>query len=483
MRQKHLRLIIAVFVIAVLAITLSSCGKKTDLPPIYLNIDGDIIGGLEQVDLAKMQASSYTYEDDGTQQNGEGWPLNDVLHNISPLYTNNRLMITSKDGVSVLVEYPLTGTLYIYLNDENKLCAKGLNYPRACGIKDISELTFITSDTPSSGYKVLTKDAATYISGGNAKLKLYTLEAANIKDGNTADKYVKAADNSVSGFTGKNTNIVYYQDYDIAANASARLLSWQQGKLFCSGGNGSNPSKAVFGFVTGTNKLISDAYYDMKAAIDADKKVMFILPDGFSWQQANTFSDQLTTLKPGANSALAASTHLSISPVALAAMVTGQSPLVNGVHFDEGESRAVLPLAADDIFKYAADKGKSVSYIEGSGNLILTSVTPQYSVSDEAVYNNAKQAKADGKELIFVHFHEIDDTNHQYGPLSSKSQTKLLIIESYIRDLINGFDGVVIIVPDHGHNTLYDQNNNAYGKHGMFTASDMYVPYYVFGDL
>lgn len=491
MMQKHLRLIIAVFVVALLAITLSSCGKKTDPPPIYLNIDGDISGELMQIDLAKMQTSSYTYEDDGAQQNGEGWLLSDILRNIPLLYTDNSLMITSQDGVSALVNYPLTGTLYIYLNDDNKLCAKGTNYPRASGIKDISELTFITANTPTSGYKVITKyttdaaDATTYVSAGNAKLRLYSLEAENIKDGNTTSKYIKATDNSVSGFTGKNTNIVYYKDYDIAANASAYLLSWQQGKLFCSNTSDSanNSAKAVFGFVTGTNKLISDAYYDMKVAIDANKKVMFILPDGFSWQQANTFNDQLTTLKLGDNSTLAASTHLSISPVALAAIVTGQPPLINGVHFDEGESRAVLPLAVDDIFKYAANKGKSVSYIEGNGNLILASVTPQYSISDEDVYNNAKQAKSDGKEVIFVHFHEIDDTNHEYGPLSSKAQTKLLIIESYIRDLINGFDGIVVIVPDHGHNTLYDQDNKAYGKHGMFTALDMYVPYYVFGDL
>ena len=54
---------------------------------------------------------------------------------------------------------------------------------------------------------------------------------------------------------------------------------------------------------------------------------MFILPDGFSLQQAEHFKDYLTTLKMGDNTAIAASTNLSISPVALAAIVTGQSPL------------------------------------------------------------------------------------------------------------------------------------------------------------
>jgi len=473
--------IIVFFLVAVLAsVTLISVMLAVINPtadPVYLAIDGDIAGGYCTIDLAKTEKVSYTYTEDEAEAWGEGWNLNDALAKVSPTYTHNKLMMTATDGISALIEYPLTGTVYIYQDGDGKLCAKGIDYPKVTGLKDISEITIITSDTATDGYKILSQNTTEMISRGNAKLKLFDFVVENKLGDNTADKYRVAADRSVSGFTGKNKNIVYYEDYDIEKNASLASLNWVTGKLVCQYGD---RAKSVFGFATGTDKLILDAFYDMKTALDAGKKVMLILPDGFSWEQANTFGDDLTTLKLGENSVMAASTHLSISPVALAAMVTGRSPYSNGVHFDEGESRAVLCPNVDDIFKYAVDNGKFVAYLEGSGNLILTSVTPQYSTSDYLTYQKASQAIQAGTDLIFAHFHETDDTNHAYGPLSSEAKTKLLITESYIGNLMAEFDGVVIVVPDHGHNTLYDEDGNAYGKHGMFTALDMYVPYYIF---
>ena len=449
---------------------LSSCNSAES---VYLMLDGDIEGGALLYNLADLEKKSYFYNGDGGEQKGEGWLLADALADVKPLYPRNRLIITASDGVSALLLYPLTGAVYLYQNEEGKLCAKGIDYPKVVGIKDIAEITLVTTDTATEGYKVLTSDGGTFVSRGNAKLKLFDFVVENKLGENTADKYVAAADRSVCAFTGKNKNTLYYEDYDIKKNASLENLSWANGKLTCGG-------KPVHGFVTGAEKLITDAYTDMKTALDEGKRVLFILPDGFSWEQANTFEEELSTLKPAGNTTLAASTHLSISPVALAAIVTGQTPFVNGVHFDEGESRAVLEPETDDIFKYAADRGKTAAYLEGSGNLILTSVQPQYSTSDDQIYQKALQAVQNGTDLVFVHFHEIDDANHEYGPLSSQAKSKVLVTEGYIEFLTAQFDGVVIIVPDHGHNTLYDGAGKPYGKHGMFTALDMYVPYYLF---
>lgn len=465
----------AVFMLILFALlasgTLASC--HPDPEPVYLMLDGDIGGGSVLYNLAGLEKKSYTYNDEDGAQKGEGWLLADALAGVTPLYPHNKLMLTASDGVSALLAYPLTGTVYLYVSEEGQLCAKGIDYPRVVGIKDIAEITLITTDEATEGYKVLTPDATTFVSRGNAKRKLFDFVAENKLGENTADKYVAAADRSVTAFTGRNKNTVYFEDYDIKKNASLENLSWADGRLTCAG-------KPVAGFVTGAEKLITDAYQDMKTALDAGKRVLFILPDGFSREQANAFADELSTLKPAEHTALAASTHLSISPVALAAMVTGETPFVNGVHFDEGQSRAVLAPQTDDIFQYAADRGKSVAYLEGSGNLIVTSVQPQYSTSDYQIYQKALQAVQNGIDLIFVHFHEIDDVNHAYGPLSSQAKSKVLVTEGYIAFLTAQFDGVVVIVPDHGHNTLYDGDGKAYGKHGMFTALDMYVPYYLF---
>ena len=93
---------------------------------------------------------------------------------------------------------------------------------------------------------------------------------------------------------------------------------------------------------------------------------MFILPDGYSLQQAEAFKDGLGALNVSRAKHTAVSTNRSISPVALAAIFTGQSPYHTGIHFAEDESRAVLKPNVPDIFEYAAEKGKSVKYTVAS---------------------------------------------------------------------------------------------------------------------
>lgn len=474
--KKKTSLILVFLLICVLFATLSACNKAT----ANIIIDGDIAGGEVSVNLQKIKQEKYTYDDDGTNVKAKGWNLKTVLEKADYLYDDNYLMITSaRDGVSVLLEAPLTGTVYLYKNNEGKLCSKGLDYPRATGIKDISEITVITKNTENitEGFKVLTVNKTEYISRGNAKLKLFELSAINKMGDNAADKYLPAADLTVSHFTGRDDNVAYFTDYDMLKSADFKTLSWKQGNLTLKNGNESKP---VYGFATGVDTTILDFYSLMKEEIDADKKVMFILPDGFSWQQANLFENDLNTLKASRAQGCATSTHLSISPVALAAIVTGQSPFVNGVHFDQDESRAVLKPKVPDIFDYAVSRDKSVSYLEGCGNLIVTNVLPSYGLSDRQTYENAKAAIAADKDLIFVHFHEIDDTNHKYSAISAQSKAKCMEIDGYIADLKAQFNGKIIIVPDHGHNVLYDENNNAYGKHGMFTNFDMYIPYFIY---
>jgi hypothetical protein len=476
MRKQQVKLIIIAFIALAAALALFACNSK----PVILTIDGDIEGGIAETDLAKLKAVKFSYDDDGETVEAKGYGLSGILEGIKMLYPDNKIMITASDGVSAVVRYPLTSDIYIYINDNGAVCAKGIGYPKVVGIKDIAEITVITQNEATEGYRIVSPLSDTvFVSRGNAKLRLFDFIAENHLGENIAEKYEKGKGFAVSDFTDKVKNAVYFEDYDILPDAGGAPLDWKGGKLVCKTGEEYKP---VFGFAVNADKLILDAFADMKNALDGGKKVMFILPDGFSLQQAEHFKDYLTTLKMGDNTAIAASTNLSISPVALAAIVTGQSPFVNGVHFDKGESRAVLPVKVDDIFKYAENQGKSVSYIEGKGNLIITSVNDKvtYSVSDQRAYQNGIKAINDGADLIFIHFHEIDDVNHSDGPLSDEAKDKILEIEGYIEDLISRFDGTVIIVPDHGHNTLYDAGGNAYGAHGLFTSLDMFVPYYVF---
>lgn len=460
---------VILFFIVVLIAMITSCNVNDNTQ--ILIVDGDVLNEQVQVDLTSIKKEKYSY-DDGMTIRTRGWNLSSIIQEIEYLKTDSYLMITGKDdGVSALIEGTITGTIYLYYDDEGFLSAKSIDYPPVCSIKNISEITIIAKDIENSGYKILSENNIEYVSRGNAKLKLYEKNAENILGENTALKYTLKIDNTVSTFTSYEENVVYYLDYDIETNADLNRMSWASGGLVIN-------EKQVFGFAIGTSRMIYNAFDEIKTSLEIGEKVMYILPDGFSYEQAKYFSDDLDLLKP-VNAELALSTHLAISPVALASIVTGKTPFVNGVFFNESQSRSVLEPKVSDIFSYANSLGKSISYLEGNSNLIITSVSPILSLSDFEINEKAKNAISEGDDLIFIHFHEIDDTNHEYGPLSNQALTKISYIESYIEYLVDQFDGKVIIVPDHGHMTMYDENNIPYGDHGLFTNLDMFVPYYV----
>ena len=115
-----------------------------------------------------------------------------------------------------------------------------------------------------------------------------------------------------------------------------------------------------------------------------------------------------------------ASVHPAISNVALASMLTGVSPYENGI-----VKREVKPPKVGDIFEYALSQGKKVKYIEGNSTLITTSIQPILNApdidgfTDANVFNSARTALEDELDLIFIHFHGIDDINHEYSPIST----------------------------------------------------------------
>jgi len=107
--------------------------------------------------------------------------------------------------------------------------------------------------------------------------------------------------------------------------------------------------------------------------------------------------------------------------------------------------------------------------------MIQTSLAPALSLDDAEVYANARKALEDGADLLFAHFHEIDDISHQYGPAARQTMKKIREVDGYVHSLAEGFGGRVIIAADHGQHGTED----GYGSHGEFLREDMVVPYLI----
>lgn len=437
--MKKSKNILLMILIVAFALLLWSCDKN-NRTPINVCIDGDIENGVAFVDLNAF--------------NTQNVPLKSILKKVMPLSDDFDVLITPVFGNSTLLTARELDGTSISTTADGKY-----------RIDNISEITVVSKIDTKKGVKILTMDSTLEMGRGTAKMKLYS----QIDDTN---EYKQIA-TKTNEFLVADKIVAYFKDYDMQKNVDDKLLSWKQGSLILD-------EKPVYGFASGTDVTLMDFYEKMKDCVDNNKKVMFILPDGFSLEQSKAFGDDLSVLSFDKASGVSLSVNRAISPVALATIVTGKSPYQTGVHFDENQMRSILKPNATDIFEYATSQGKSVAYLEGSGNLIIASVGATYGLTDRITYENAVKAINQGKDLIFVHFHEIDDENHRNGPLSESAKTKCVEIDYYINSLIAQFNGTIIIVSDHGHNTVYDSRNNPQGKHGSFTNLDMYIPYFIY---
>jgi len=228
-----------------------------------------------------------------------------------------------------------------------------------------------------------------------------------------------------------------------------------------------------------TTRMITAVSDDALRFLEQGERVMIIELDGLGWKMLEMAdAPYLKSLQP--QEALVC--YPPISPVGLASMLTGATPDIHGIHDRENRQ-----MACEDLFAKAQEMGKTCAYVEGSHALLNTSIRPVLSLNDEEVLANAQMALESEPDLIFVHFHEIDEAAHKSGPPASfpfptlEKLTKSILthekikeIDGYVRVLVEGYDGRVIITADHG---MHETEEG--GDHGQFLAEDMIVPYII----
>lgn len=230
-------------------------------------------------------------------------------------------------------------------------------------------------------------------------------------------------------------------------------------------------------YLTDNYQSITNAYYDMKEYLDKDEKVMTVLLDGFSYNQFK-MADEKNAL-PFLSKYFkypALSVYTPVTNAGFAAIITGQTPNVNGVH-----DRSYRQMNVDSIFKYALDNNKNPLLLEGDIKILNTEIEPELHIdinnnseTDDEIYESALKAANENYDLIFIHFHGIDDRGHSFGPYSKETMEYIKTIDKYLKNLSEEWDGAILLVPDHGmHETAEG------GGHGICYQSDMIVPYFV----
>lgn len=222
---------------------------------------------------------------------------------------------------------------------------------------------------------------------------------------------------------------------------------------------------------------ITDAYYDAKKYLESNEKVMVVLLDGFSLNQFKAADEKgCVDFLSQYFQHEALSVVTPVTNAGYAAIITGKTPDVNGVH-----DRSMREMNVESIFDYTIKNNKKSILLEGDIKILNTEIEPTLHTdedkdgdTDDEMFESALKAAQEDYDFVFIHFHGIDDRGHAYGPMSDETMEYIKLVDNYMEKISDVWKGTIILTPDHG---MHETEEG--GDHGECRSSDMVVPYFI----
>lgn len=211
---------------------------------------------------------------------------------------------------------------------------------------------------------------------------------------------------------------------------------------------------------------------------DASNAVM-ILVDGLQFRKLQTmikagrlpFFAGINEIKQGL------SVYPPITTTATAALLTSSRPEVNGVYgygYRTTETITLFDLAADLDKNVIAIEGASLPFNLRNAEITLSGDRDGNGFSDDNVCMNSLEVIGSNMpDLMYIHFHEIDDMGHSFGPESQEYEDALVRVDGFLNQIYLALpdNTIIAIFADHGMHTVGNG-----GNHGTLTADDLIIP-------
>lgn len=462
--------------------------KETQV--LELRVFGDIqVPGRLHIEEKDLQQKDI----DGKNTHALG--LEEVMSRARPFSGQYKIYFLGDDGRVASITNDSIGNSYLYLDEDSLLNVLNYDHPISTNIKDIREIIVVSGpEDLKNGFNIInTEKNIESISLGEAYLE----KSTTLIEGGSSVK--ESGSGSNRGWVYERKELLDLGDfinplpegpYVFMGRQGGYEFSYDIGSIgitdegfYLFGLDSDRPIKDLAGIMADAPAAsIMDLYHDSLAYIQGGQKVMAILVDGFSYLQFEKALEKGYISFAGADSAKKAlSVYKPVTNSGLAAMLTGDPPYVNGVY-----SRDERELKVPDIFEVIGDLGKSSVMVEGNIGILDTSIEPVLNTdsdddgdTDDEIFETALGLSGDGHEMVFIHFHGLDDRGHDFGDLDPKTLEYIRTIDGYIKELAKHWDGKIIITADHG---MHSKGSS--GDHGEFRFEDLIVPYIVTeGDL
>lgn len=171
------------------------------------------------------------------------------------------------------------------------------------------------------------------------------------------------------------------------------------------------------------------------------------------------------------------SVYPPITTSASAALLTSTPPQETGVFgygYRSTDSLTLFDLAVENNMDVIAVEGASLSFNLRNAETILSGDRDGNGYSDDNVFANSLEIiESNSPDILYIHFHEIDDMGHAYGPDSTEYESAIIRVDQYLSEIYDALpeETFIVIFADHG---IHKTANG--GNHGTLTAADLIIP-------
>lgn len=226
--------------------------------------------------------------------------------------------------------------------------------------------------------------------------------------------------------------------------------------------------EVIGGFFCAPQRAVTDVYVRSRQLL-ARGRVLVLYIDGLgyalyqrAWRAHMPFTGRLFACE------CARTAYPPLTQPCMASMLTGVWPDAHGIHSRRDHRPRVPSLLA--VPGAVLVEGDCVP-LALEREPVLTLPGPDGD-ADGAVLRAALPLVRGDAPLVIVHFHGLDDMEHDVGDDEARLAPRLRALDGAVRRLAEGFHGTAILCADHGAHS-----EDGAGGHGRFDYRDMFVPY------
>lgn len=485
-RSSRLLIVTLIVFIFILNATAYSIDKKTGfISNAYIQGDVKQIINLKRIE--EVFKTEIKYKNNKL----EVYSLKDIIKKAGPISEEYSIIFSAQDGLRSQISSDKITESYINFSHEHGWEAINLNHPISSNIKLIESITVVAEGEYNKNLFTIINSDQNLLTKTPGKLLTDTYLSKAFFEGESTQS-IEGVNYSTSIYSEK--KVLKLEELINKETESRTVIFNEQGKtLKYKGGylelkknslNYINPDKKeslknIRGIILDAPlKSNKDTFHDALHYLENETKVLIVLLDGFGFHQFEYLKEnnKLSFLSNIENVSKVTTSYKPVTNTGLAAVLTGKGPAENGIY-----NRNYKNLKVPDIFKKADDLGLKSVYVEGNIKILNTFIEPilnpdlnENDTTDDEVFKETKKQLTKDTDLIFAHFHGIDDNGHDFGPFGDKTVEVIKKTDNYLKELAQNWDGKIIITSDHGmHSTIEG------GEHGLVLYQDMFVPYLI----